>query len=134
MKLQKVDEWCWRLPRDGRMNTDGIVFADADLLQAIGFTPADIEAANVHCCGAMTIEGAPGLDPAHLPVFDCANACGRTGTRFQQLERTLGGRVGRACKAHQRRRQHRASHAHMKNTSTSYIACVYTAMAKPRSR
>ena len=29
----------------------------------------------------MTLEGAPGLDPAHLPVFDCATPCGRTGTR-----------------------------------------------------
>ena len=33
----------------------------------------EIEAANVHVCGAMTVEGAPGLKAEHLPVFDCAN-------------------------------------------------------------
>ena len=51
-----------------------------DFLGALGFDARAIEAANVHCCGAMTLEGAPHLDPAHLPVFDCANPCGRTGS------------------------------------------------------
>ena len=53
-----------------------------DLLQAIGFTAAQIEAANLYCCGAMTLEGAPHLRAEHLPVFDCATPCGRTGTRY----------------------------------------------------
>jgi ribonucleoside-diphosphate reductase alpha chain len=57
-----------------------------DLLAALGFTRAEIEAANVHCCGAMTLEGAPGLKPEHLAVFDCANPCGRTGTRALSVE------------------------------------------------
>ncbi len=52
-----------------------------DLLRALGFTAAEIDAANVHVCGTMTLEGAPGLRPEHLPVFDCANPCGRTGRR-----------------------------------------------------
>src|SRR5205085_12115654 len=52
-----------------------------DLLGALGFTRADIEAANTYCCGAMTLEGAPYLTPEHLAVFDCANPCGRNGTR-----------------------------------------------------
>jgi len=30
----------------------------------------------------MTVEGAPHLKDEHLPVFDCANRCGRTGTRY----------------------------------------------------
>ena len=30
----------------------------------------------------MTIEGAPHLKPQHYPIFDCANKCGRYGTRF----------------------------------------------------
>src|SRR3546814_3485042 len=34
----------------------------------------------------MTVEGAPYLKDAHLPVFDCANPCGRTGTRFLSVE------------------------------------------------
>ena len=33
-------------------------------------------------CGRMTVEGAPGLKPEHLPVFDCANKCGKYGKRF----------------------------------------------------
>ncbi len=53
-----------------------------DLLRHLGFTRTDIEAANDHVCGTMTLEGAPHLDPAHLPVFDCANPCGKRGRRF----------------------------------------------------
>ena len=34
----------------------------------------------------MTLEGAPGLDPEHLPVFDCASPCGRKGKRFLSVE------------------------------------------------
>ena len=37
---------------------------------------------NNFVCGTMTIEGAPYLRDRHLSVFDCANKCGRTGTRF----------------------------------------------------
>jgi len=32
--------------------------------------------------GTMTVEGAPHLKPEHLPIFDCANRCGRTGQRY----------------------------------------------------
>jgi ribonucleoside-diphosphate reductase alpha chain len=53
-----------------------------DLLSALGFSKADIEAANTHVCGAMTVEGAPHLKAEHLAVFDCANPCGRTGKRY----------------------------------------------------
>ncbi len=34
----------------------------------------------------MTLEGAPHLKPEHLPVFDCASPCGRTGTRALSAE------------------------------------------------
>ncbi len=57
-----------------------------DLLAELGFSAADIEAANTFLCGAMTLEGAPHLKAEHLPVFDCANACGRIGTRFLSAE------------------------------------------------
>ncbi|HWU25018.1 MAG TPA: hypothetical protein VN154_01330, partial [Rhizomicrobium sp.] len=60
--------------------------ADFDLLKALGFSKADIDAANLHVCGAMTLEGAPHLKPEHLPVFDCANPCGRIGTRALSVE------------------------------------------------
>ena len=57
-----------------------------DLLTALGFTRAEIDAANIYCCGAMTLEGAPILRPEHLPVFDCANPCGRTGKRALSVD------------------------------------------------
>jgi ribonucleoside-diphosphate reductase alpha chain len=57
-----------------------------DMLAALGFTKAEIEAANTYCCGAMTLEGAPFLKPEHLPVFDCANPCGRFGKRLLSWE------------------------------------------------
>ena len=57
-----------------------------DLLEALGFDAADIEAANIHVAGTMTMEGAPGLKKEHLPVFDCANPCGRLGTRYLSPE------------------------------------------------
>ena len=57
-----------------------------DILTHLGFSKADIEAANEHVCGAMTLEGAPHLKPEHLPVFDCANPCGRKGKRYLSVE------------------------------------------------
>jgi ribonucleoside-diphosphate reductase alpha chain len=52
------------------------------LLEALGFTDEQIEAANDYICGTMTIEGAPFLKAEHLPVFDCANKCGKKGERY----------------------------------------------------
>jgi ribonucleoside-diphosphate reductase alpha chain len=59
-------------------------FADwsFNLLEALGFTEDQIDAANDYVCGTMTVEGAPDLDPAHLPVFDCANKNGKKGVRY----------------------------------------------------
>ena len=57
-----------------------------DLLAHLGFSKAEIDKANIHVCGAMTLEGAPGLKDEHLPVFDCANACGRLGKRYLSVE------------------------------------------------
>jgi len=57
-----------------------------DLLQAIGFTTAQIAAANAYATGTMTLEGAPNLRDEHLPIFDCANKCGRNGKRFIAAE------------------------------------------------
>ncbi len=53
-----------------------------NLLDALGFSEEEIEAANDYVCGTMTIEGAPFLQAEHLPVFDCANKCGRKGKRY----------------------------------------------------
>ncbi|MGI8724327.1 MAG: vitamin B12-dependent ribonucleotide reductase [Methyloceanibacter sp.] len=59
---------------------------DFDLLTDIGFDKRETEAANEFACGAMTLEGAPGLDAKHLPVFDCASPCGRKGKRFLSVQ------------------------------------------------
>ena len=60
--------------------------ADFDMLKTLGFSKADIDAANLHVCGAMTLEGAPCLKEEHLPVFDCASPCGRIGKRALSVE------------------------------------------------
>ena len=57
-----------------------------DMLAALGFSKDEIEHANTHVCGAMTLEGAPHLKDEHLPVFDCANPCGRIGKRFLSVD------------------------------------------------
>ncbi len=53
-----------------------------NLLSALGFTSTQVQEANDVICGRMTIEGAPHLNPDHLPIFDCANKCGQYGKRF----------------------------------------------------
>ncbi len=57
-----------------------------DLLRHLGFTRAQIDAANDHACGAMTLEGAPHLREEHYSVFDCANPCGKKGRRYLSVE------------------------------------------------
>jgi ribonucleoside-diphosphate reductase alpha chain len=52
------------------------------LLEALGYSDDEIEAANDYVCGTMTVEGAPFLKEEHLAVFDCANKCGKKGERF----------------------------------------------------
>ena len=81
----------WTLGEEFLVKTLGVEAADLndpkfDLLQAVGFTKREIEAANVHVCGAMTVEGAPHLKVEHYAVFDCANPCGRNGKRYLSVE------------------------------------------------
>lgn len=59
------------------------------LLKHLGFSSADILAAEEVICGAMTVEGAPHLKDKHLPIFDCANPCGKKGKRFLSAESHL---------------------------------------------
>ena len=81
----------WTLGEEFCRDTLGIPAEDARLAdlrpaRPLGFTKREIEAANIHVCGAMTVEGAPHLKPEHYPVFDCANPCGRTGKRYLSVE------------------------------------------------
>jgi len=72
------DDFCKNVLKltDEQMDAPGF-----DLLAAIGFPRAEIDAANEYVCGTMTLEGAPSIKPEHLPVFDCANPCGKKGKR-----------------------------------------------------
>ncbi|MDR3419897.1 MAG: vitamin B12-dependent ribonucleotide reductase [Xanthobacteraceae bacterium] len=81
----------WTLGADFLRDELGVDAADLaapsfDLLAHLGFTKREIDAANIHVCGAMTVEGAPHLKPEHYAVFDCANPCGRTGKRYLSVE------------------------------------------------
>jgi ribonucleoside-diphosphate reductase alpha chain len=81
----------WTLGQDFLVNTlkvpaEKLEDPSFELLPFLGFAKADIEAANVHVCGAMTLEGAPHLKTEHYPVFDCANPCGKIGKRYLSVE------------------------------------------------
>jgi ribonucleoside-diphosphate reductase alpha chain len=56
--------------------------ANFNLLRALGVSEAQFDALSTIICGTSTVEGAPHLTAAHLPVFDCANKCGKLGKRF----------------------------------------------------
>ena len=61
-----------------------------DLLKHLGFSGDDINASELFACGAMTMEGAPGLREEHLPVFDTANPSGRIGKRSIRWQAHIG--------------------------------------------
>src|SRR5450830_1890150 len=69
-----------------KLEPEAIAAPNFDLLTAVGFSKREIEAANVHICGAMTVEGAPHLKAEHYSVFDCANPCGKVGKRYLSVE------------------------------------------------
>ena len=35
IKVEKVDEWRWRIPREGNMRTEGLVYADEKMMEVI---------------------------------------------------------------------------------------------------
>ena len=81
----------WTLGEDFCTRSLGIPMAKLndptfDLLRHLGFSRADIDAANDHVCGTMTLEGAPHLKVEHYSVFDCANPCGKKGKRFLNVD------------------------------------------------
>jgi ribonucleoside-diphosphate reductase alpha chain len=52
------------------------------LLRYLGHSDKEVGEINDVVIGRMTVEGAPHLRAEHLPVFDCANRCGKIGERF----------------------------------------------------
>ncbi|MEQ8770391.1 MAG: adenosylcobalamin-dependent ribonucleoside-diphosphate reductase [Phycisphaerales bacterium] len=57
-----------------------------NLLRQLGLNAGQVEHLNAVICGTQTVEGAPHLKDEHLSVFDCANTCGKIGTRFIAVE------------------------------------------------
>ena len=91
------EDFCTQILGVSASNLEDVSFS---ILEGIGFTKGEIEQANTFVCGSMTLEGAPHLKNEHLPVFDCANACGRTGKRYLSVH----------------------SHIHMMAASQSFIS------------
>lgn len=77
------DDFCKKVLKLSDAQLNDVRF---DILKHLGFKQQEIEAANAYCCGTMTVEGAPYLKEEHLPVFDCANPCGRIGKRYLSVE------------------------------------------------
>ncbi len=47
IKLQKIDEYRWRIPREGKMRTDGIIYSDEKMLPDVRKDQSLIQVANV---------------------------------------------------------------------------------------
>jgi ribonucleoside-diphosphate reductase alpha chain len=71
------------------MRESELTLTGYEVLQFLGFSDEEIHMANLFCCGAMTVEGAPHLKEEHYKVFDCATPCGRIGTRALSVEAHL---------------------------------------------
>ncbi|MDR2134102.1 MAG: vitamin B12-dependent ribonucleotide reductase [Treponema sp.] len=67
-RVLRIPEATWSLP-------------GFSLLKHLGFSAAEIEAAELYACGTMGLEGAPGLKKEHYAVFDTATPSGRNGRR-----------------------------------------------------
>jgi len=71
------------------LTDDDMAATGYEVLRSLGFADEEIHQANLFCCGAMTVEGAPHLKQEHYPVFDCASPCGRIGERALSVEAHL---------------------------------------------
>jgi len=47
LKVQKIDEWRWRIPREGKMKTEGLVYADEKMMKDIQQDQSLSQVANV---------------------------------------------------------------------------------------
>jgi tRNA-splicing ligase RtcB (3'-phosphate/5'-hydroxy nucleic acid ligase) len=47
VKVQMIDEWRWRIPREGNMRTEGLVFADEKMMREIQKDQSLVQVANV---------------------------------------------------------------------------------------
>jgi tRNA-splicing ligase RtcB len=47
IKVQKIDDYRWRIPREGKMRTDGIVYTDEKMVSDISKDQSLVQVANV---------------------------------------------------------------------------------------
>jgi tRNA-splicing ligase RtcB (3'-phosphate/5'-hydroxy nucleic acid ligase) len=47
IKIQKIDDYRWRIPREGKMRTDGIVYTDEKMVSDISKDQSLVQVANV---------------------------------------------------------------------------------------
>jgi tRNA-splicing ligase RtcB len=47
VKIQKVDKWRWRIPKEGRMRTEGLVYADEKMMKDIRKDQSLLQVVNV---------------------------------------------------------------------------------------
>ncbi len=47
VKIQKIDDWRWRIPREGRMRTEGLVYSDEKMMGDIRKDQSLLQVANV---------------------------------------------------------------------------------------
>ena len=47
VKIQKKDEWRWIIPKEGKMRTEGLVFADEKIMRDIQKDQSLLQVANV---------------------------------------------------------------------------------------
>jgi len=47
IKVQKIDEWRWRIPREGKMKTEGLIYADEKMMSDIQKDQSLLQVANV---------------------------------------------------------------------------------------
>jgi tRNA-splicing ligase RtcB len=47
IRLEKVDDWRWRIPREGKMRVEGMVFADERIARDIQKDQSLVQVANV---------------------------------------------------------------------------------------
>jgi len=49
IKIQKVDDYRWRIPREGKMRTDGLVYANERMVANIRQDQSLVQVSNVAC-------------------------------------------------------------------------------------
>ena len=81
---QALAPWVLGTEAYERLGIDEAIYTQPgfSLPSHLGLTREQIDELNDVVIGRMTIEGAPHLREEHLPVFDCANRCGKHGQRF----------------------------------------------------